>query len=119
MTHAYDNIHSRLEGMDDPAYIDDDKSTVDSIIRTVSWVGGMIIGLLIARFILTFMGANQSHIWLTFIYKVSYFFAAPFFWIFNSHVVDKSYGFEPETLIAIGFYVVVVWLIVRILELWP
>lgn len=119
MTNAFDNIHSRLEGMAEPAYIDNEKSTADSVSRIVIWLGGTVIGLLLTRLVLTFFSTAQNHIWITFIYKISYFFAVPFFWIFNYHAADKSYGFEPEILMAIVCYAAVVWLIVRILELWP
>lgn len=119
MTHAFDNIHSRLEGMDDPAYIDDERTIADSVSKIINWVGGVIIFLLLARLILTFFGVVQNHIWVTFIYKTSYILAAPFFWLFNNRLADKSIGFESATLIAVVCYAVLIWLTIRILELLP
>lgn len=83
--------------------------------RIVSIIGGIIMGLLALRFILSLLGANRENAFADLIYGLSYPFVAPFFGLFN---YDATYGksrFEFETLFAIIVYALLTWLIVRLL----
>jgi len=119
MASAYDNIHSRLEGMNDPSYIEDELVSADIISHFIVRVGGVVIALLTIRFLLVFFSVSQNSILANLIYKISYLFAAPIFWLLNYHVITNSYSFEIATMIAIVVYAVIIWLATYILAILP
>jgi len=83
--------------------------------RIVYIIGGLIMGLLALRFLLSLLGANRENAFADLIYGLSFPFAAPFFGLFN---YDATYGrsrFEFETLFAIAVYALLTWFIVRLL----
>lgn len=82
--------------------------------RVVSLVGGIIMALLAMRFVLSLLGANRGNDFASFIYSVSHPFAAPFFGLFNYTPQFGVVRFEFETLIAIGFWAFVTWMIIRL-----
>lgn len=78
--------------------------------RVVYLIGGIIVGLLAIRFLLSLLGANRNNAFADFIYDVSQPFVAPFFGLFN---YTPQYGvsrFEFETLVAI-----IVWGLLTVL----
>ena len=75
--------------------------------RIVNTLGGLIVGLLGLRFILTLFGANQGNVIADFIYDTSHPFVAPFFGLFNYTPQFGVVRFEFETLVAIIFYAIV------------
>lgn len=85
--------------------------------RIINLVGGVIVGLLALRFLLSLFGANRGNVIADFIYTTSAPFLAPFFGLFN---YDPQFGvvrFEFETLIAIVFYAIAMALLIRIVTL--
>ncbi len=69
--------------------------------------------LLLFRFVLKLMAANPEAGFTSFIYTVSYPFAAPFLYVVNSTQVSGSI-FEWTTLLAMIVYWVAAWGIVRL-----
>lgn len=85
--------------------------------RIVNLIGGIIIGLLAIRFLLSLFGANRENVIADFIYTTSQPFAAPFFGLFNYTPQFGVVRFEFETLIAILFYALATAILVRVVTL--
>ena len=83
--------------------------------RLVSLVGGVITMILALRFILVLLGANAANGFANFIYTLSRPFVAPFYGLFNYQPQFGTVRFEWETLVAILFWGIVTWVIVRLL----
>jgi hypothetical protein len=88
--------------------------------KIVFYIFGVLETLLIIRFILKLLGANPSSVFVSFIYKFTQVFLAPFASIFNSTVangiVTKSV-FEPANLIAIAIYALAAWGIIKLIKI--
>ena len=79
---------------------------------------GTLAGLLAIRMLLSLLAANKGNVFADFIYTVTSPFVAPFRSLFG---VDTSIGngsarFELKTLVAIGVYGLIAWLIARLLR---
>ena len=83
-------------------------------IQTVRYITGLIEALLLFRFILKFLGANPSAGFSSFIYGISYPFAAPFLNVFRITQMAGSV-FEWTTLLAMLVYWLIAWGICRLL----
>jgi uncharacterized protein YggT (Ycf19 family) len=86
--------------------------------RIVWLIAGVILVLLGFRFILTLLGANTANAIANFVYNTSHPFVAPFFGLFKYNNV--TYGvsrFEIYTLVAMLFYIVLAWGIVKLVTL--
>jgi hypothetical protein len=92
-------------------------SGVNLAARVVSLIGGVIVGLLSLRFILSLLGANPGNAFASFVYSISHPFVAPFFGLFNYREQIGVVRFEFETLIAIAFWSFVTWMIVRLVTI--
>lgn len=71
--------------------------------RVVYYIGGIIIALLVVRFLLQLFGAVQGSAFVDFVYALSGIFVWPFYGIFG----EPSYGashFETSALVAIVVY---------------
>lgn len=100
----------------DPIVVDRGAGALTTTIaRIVSLIGGLITAVLALRFILSILGANPANAFASFIYRVSHPFVAPFFGLFNYQGELGVARFEFETLIAILFWGVITWMIVRLL----
>jgi uncharacterized membrane protein len=71
--------------------------------RIVYYIGGVIIALLVVRFVFLMLGANQGSPFVDFIYGLSGVFVAPFAGIFGEPKFGVSY-FETSSLVAILIY---------------
>ena len=109
-------VHETSTSYDDDVVAEDRTAVVDDehgmnvAERIVYLIGGIIVGLLAIRFILSLLGANRSNAFADFIYDVSRPFVEPFFGLFN---YTPQYGisrFEFETLVAM-----IVWGLLTIL----
>src|SRR5947207_2702036 len=87
------------------------------VARIVYTVGGIIMGFLGLRFLLSLLGANLANEFASFIYNVSHPFVAPFFGLFNYQEQIGVVRFEFETLIAMAFWGFVTWMVVSLLTL--
>lgn len=83
--------------------------------RVISLIGGIIVGFLGLRFILSLLGANRGNAFASLVYNVSHPFVAPFFGLFNYQEQIGVVRFEFETLIAILFWSFVTWAIIRLI----
>jgi len=83
--------------------------------KIVSIIGGLIMGVLALRFILSLLGANRDNAFADLVYGISYPFAAPFFGLFGYTPTYGDARLEFETLFAIGVYALLTWLITRLL----
>lgn len=81
--------------------------------QIVWYILGIIEVILAFRFILKLLGANSAAGFSTFIYNVSYPFAAPFLNVFSISTLKGSV-FEWTTILAIIVYWLIAWGIIRI-----
>jgi hypothetical protein len=85
--------------------------------RIVWFVISLIIALIVLRFVLLALGANPENGFATFVYGLSHLFVAPFLGLFGPEpVVGNSY-FEYASLIGVAVYLILGWIIGKILEL--
>ena len=85
--------------------------------RIVWFVISLIIALIVLRFVLLALGANPENGFATFVYGLSNLFVAPFLGLFGPEpVVGDSY-FEYASLIGVAVYLILGWIIGKILEL--
>jgi YggT family protein len=82
--------------------------------QIVWYILGVMEILLVFRFVLKLLGANPAAGFTQFIYGVTWLFAGPFQYVFGVTQVEGSV-FEWSTLLAMTFYFVVAWLIVKAL----
>ena len=83
--------------------------------QVVWYLLGVIEVLLVFRLALRLIGSNSSAGFTSFIYGVSYVFAAPFFSVFRVTPVAIGIVFEWTTLLAMFIYWVVAIAIVKLL----
>jgi hypothetical protein len=81
--------------------------------QIVWYIVGLLEALLAFRFVLKLLAANPSAGFSSFIYKVSYPFAAPFLNVFNVTRV-KGNVFKWTTLLAMFVYWLIAWGIVKL-----
>lgn len=81
--------------------------------QIVWYIVGLLEALLAFRFALKLLAANPSAGFSSFIYTVTYLFAAPFLNVFNVTKVEGSV-LEWTTLLAMFVYWLIAWGIVRL-----
>ena len=84
--------------------------------QVVWYILGLIEALLTFRFLLKLFAANPSAGFSSFIYTISYLFAAPFLSVFGQSKVEGSI-FEWTTLLAILVYWLIAWGIIKLLTM--
>jgi hypothetical protein len=82
--------------------------------QVVWYLLSIIEALLFFRFLLKLIGANPAAGFTTFIYTLSYPFAAPFLYVVHATQVERA-TFEWTTLLAMLVYWIVAWGIVRLI----
>lgn len=88
------------------------------LVRRIVWyITGIIIALLVLRLILLMLGANDNTSFVSFVYALSGFFAAPFFGIFSYQPTYGHFTFEVSTVVAIVVYALVGWGIAKLVTL--
>lgn len=80
--------------------------------QVVWYILGVLEVLLAFRFVLKLLGANASAGFTSFIYSVSYVFAAPFLSVFRITQVEGSV-FEWTSLLAMLVYLLIAWGIIK------
>ncbi|MEO0458205.1 MAG: YggT family protein [Cyanobacteria bacterium P01_A01_bin.114] len=88
--------------------------TLRKIISFMYYLTGALEILLLLRFILRLTGANPENLFAKFIYGLSNIFVAPFATLFQTPVLDPSHTFDVSALIAIAVYVLLTWLVARL-----
>jgi YggT family protein len=87
-------------------------------IRQVIWfIAGLIVALIALRFVLLALGANPDNGFARFVYGLSGLFVAPFIGIFGPEPAAGTNYFELASIIAIAVWLLVAWVIVRIVSL--
>lgn len=89
-----------------------------SMLSKIIWTIAMIIVVILAiRFVFILLGANTANGFVNFIYNISYPFARPFFGIFSYHIHYGVSRVEIASLIGIVIYLLVAYLIGRLLNI--
>lgn len=91
----------------------------ESLAERVVWIiAGLILALLAVRFVFSLLGANRANPIANLVYDMSHPFVAPFFGLFNYNVVDYGASrVEIYTLVAMGVYALLAWLIASLFGL--
>ena len=84
--------------------------------RIVYYIGGAILTILAARFVLLLLGASQASGFVNFIYSLSGIFAAPFNGIFTRPTYGTS-TFDSATLVAMFVYAIITVAIARLISI--
>jgi len=92
------------------------RQTVARLVQACWLVFGIIEGLLAIRFVLLFLGANRANDFAQLILGASSPFVAPFVGLFGTPAAGGSV-FELNTLVAMLVYLLLAWVIVRIIWL--
>jgi len=82
--------------------------------QIVWYIFGFIEILLAFRLVLKFLGANPEAGFSSFIYGITYIFAAPFLSVFRSSVIAEGNVFEWTTLLAMFVYWVIAMGIIKL-----
>ncbi len=85
--------------------------------QIVWYILGIIEILLAFRFILKLLGANPAAGFTSFIYGITYVFAAPFLSVFRSSQITTGNIFEWTTLLAILVYWVIAMGLIKLLTM--
>ena len=81
--------------------------------QVVWYILGLIEVILAFRFVLKLLAANPSAGFSSFIYAVSYIFAAPFLNVFHATTVEGGGVFKWTTLLAMFVFFLIAWGIVK------
>lgn len=84
--------------------------------QVVWYILGLLEVILAFRFVLKLLAANASAGFTSFIYSISYPFAAPFISVFRLTKVEGSI-FEWTTILAMLVYLLIAWGIVKIFSM--
>ncbi|HSX23958.1 MAG TPA: YggT family protein [Candidatus Saccharimonadales bacterium] len=85
----------------------------------VYYITGLLIILLVFRFVFKLLGANPSSGFVSFIYSLTHPFLAPFSGIFHASTsagAETTSVFDPAILIAIAVYGLIGWGIAKLLD---
>ncbi len=85
--------------------------------RIVWFVVSIIIAAVALRFVLLALGANQENAFANFVYGLSGIFVAPFLGLFGAEPTFGTSYYESASLVAIATYLILGWLIGKLLEL--
>ena len=99
----------------DPAYATNHRQNVAA--RVIWFIAGILIALLIIRFVFALLGANPNNGFANFIYSVTHPFVAPFFSLFNYNFTAGVSRFESYTLVAIVVYLLIAYGLGRLVTL--
>jgi len=108
-------------GADAPVAADDSKvvsrvAPARRAMEIIYLVFGIINGLLVIRLALKLLGANPNSPFTDFIYGITNFLLAPFKALLPAMVSGRSV-FEPSVVIAILVYLLVAWMLAKIVEI--
>jgi uncharacterized protein YggT (Ycf19 family) len=98
-------------------YVGARRSTADWLTGLISLIIGVIAILIAIRVVLKLLAANTASSFTQFIYNVTGPFVAPFQGIFGTPSADNGAVFEISSIRAIAIYLLVGWLIIRLLLL--
>ena len=93
-------------------------STVPYTAERIPWLAlGIVEAILLFRMVLAVFGATGGNILTSFFYAVSYPFVWFFFYLFNTldNIYVTNSRFELETVAAMAFYYIVVYIIAQLI----
>jgi len=93
------------------------RSTADWLAGLISLAVGIVAILIAIRIVLKLLAANTASGFTQFIYNVTGPFVAPFANIFGTPAGDGGAVFEVSSILAIAIYLLVGWLIIKVLQL--
>lgn len=110
-------VENRVQVVPTPA--EQKLATLERAKQIVWFIIGLIIAVLALRFVLLALGANPASGFANFIYGLSDIFVRPFWGIFGNETQPQpGVGiFEMASLIAMAVYLLVGWIINRLLEI--
>jgi hypothetical protein len=123
MSEVYSDIHSRLEGRNDPDtfFRENTSGSVFIVKDLVFFISTLVISLLTLRLIFIIFGTNSGNDFVDFIYTASHPLVVPFMGVFDHRPVFGAVNFDPESLtessIAIIVYSFIVWFLNRLLSI--
>src|SRR5919199_1648968 len=108
-------VDNRVRVVPSPA--EQQLASLDRAKQIVWFVIGLIIAVIALRFVLLALGANPANGFASFIYGLGGIFVGPFRGIFGAEPAYGQSYFETASLIAIVVYLILGWIINRVLEL--
>jgi hypothetical protein len=93
---------------------DDNISKIQSVLYLIVGILEILLGI---RVILSVLGANKDNGFANFIYNTSDVFVKPFWGLFNYEFESGVSRLEIETIVAMAVYFLIVWIIIRVIEL--
>jgi hypothetical protein len=117
MAHTHTVIHRDRSDVDGDYRGEAVDHTTNVAARVIATIGSILVALLGIRFVLMLLGANQGNAIVNFVYTLTAPFAAPFFGMFRYQAQYGIVRFEFETLIAMAFYGLLTWLLVRLVTI--
>ena len=108
-------VENRVRVMPTPA-----ERQLSSLYRAkqiVWFITGLIIALIAFRFVLLALGAQEGNGFASFIFGLSGIFVGPFVGIFGAEPAAGVSYYETASLIAIAVYLLLGWIINRVLDL--
>lgn len=86
--------------------------------RVLWWALGSVEIILLFRMVFAAFGAVGGNMLTSFVYAISYPFVWPFFYLFNTldRISVTSPTFELETLAAMAFYYIVIYIITELIK---
>lgn len=98
-------------------YVEARRSSADWVNGLISLVIGLIAILIAIRVVLKLLAANTASGFTHFIYGVTGPLVAPFHGIFGTPSSDNGAVFEISSILAIAIYLLVGWLLMRLIQL--
>ncbi len=101
--------------------IPDRKSVATKLIELVYLLLIILESILALRFIFKLLGANPENIFIQFLYNMTLVFVVPFQGLFGSSLQNSIrvslYDLEFTTLVAMGVYALLSYIVVRIIDI--
>jgi len=101
--------------------VPDRKSVASKLIELTYLILIILESLLALRFIFKLLGANPENPFIQFLYEATLIFTYPFSSIFSTPIQNtisvSSYDLEFTTLVAMGVYALIAYIVVRIIDI--
>lgn len=101
--------------------IPDRKSVATKMIELVYLLLVILESILALRFVFKLLGASQDNVFIQFLYQMTAVFVVPFQGLFGSSLQNtisvSMYDLEFTTLVAMGVYALLAYIVVRIIDI--
>jgi uncharacterized membrane protein len=92
------------------------RQTLNRVSQLIWLIFGVIIGMIAIRVVLRLIVANPANTFADVIYSITDFFLWPFFGLTSTPTTREGIALEISSLIAIGVYALVAWVIVLLVR---